>query len=78
LLDQVLVSVGGLTILTLLAYYISWSKKQDQQSIAPPASHVPRDIDRVTSDGLRASDLGEVLKPTPSAAETKPLVRSGA
>ncbi len=78
LLDQVLVSVGGLTILTLLAYYISWSKKQDQQSIAPPASHVPRDVDRVTSDGLRASDLGEVLKPTPSAAETKPLVRSGA
>jgi hypothetical protein len=46
-LVQILVSVAGITIMTLAAYYISWSKKQDkapkptaQNPVAPAA--VPR------------------------------------
>jgi hypothetical protein len=30
LLSQVLVSISGIAIMTIVAYYISWSKKQDK------------------------------------------------
>jgi hypothetical protein len=29
-LVQVLVSIAGISIMTLVAYYISWSKRQDK------------------------------------------------
>jgi hypothetical protein len=40
---QVFVSVSGLTILTMVAYYISWSKKQDKplRRAAPPPGPAP-------------------------------------
>jgi hypothetical protein len=34
---QVLVSVAGIAIMTLVAYYISWSKKQDKPQPKAPA-----------------------------------------
>ena len=37
LMVQVLVSVAGIAIMTLVAYYISWSKKQDK-----PMKPVPK------------------------------------
>jgi hypothetical protein len=30
LLSQILVSISGIAIMTIVAYYISWSKKQDK------------------------------------------------
>ncbi|MBV9248296.1 MAG: hypothetical protein JO227_03480, partial [Acetobacteraceae bacterium] len=36
-LAQVLVSIGGIAIMTTVAYYISWSKRQDK-----PASKAPK------------------------------------
>ena len=36
LLVQILVSVAGITIMTIVAYYISWSKRQDKP-LKPPA-----------------------------------------
>ena len=36
LLAQFLVSAAGLAIMTLAAYYISWSKRQDDPSGKPP------------------------------------------
>jgi len=39
LLAQILVSAAGITIMTLVAYYISWSKKQDKP--AKPAGQPP-------------------------------------
>jgi hypothetical protein len=30
LLAQILVSVAGIAIMTIVAYYISWSKRQDK------------------------------------------------
>jgi hypothetical protein len=42
---QIFVSVSGITIMTLVAYYISWSKKQDKPppkaAAAPPAQGAP-------------------------------------
>ena len=35
---QVLVSVAGISIMTLVAYYISWSKRQDKPLPKPPAA----------------------------------------
>ena len=37
LLAQIFVSVTGIAIMTIVAYYISWSKKQDKPAAkAPP------------------------------------------
>jgi hypothetical protein len=37
ILAQILVSLAGITIMTVVAYYISWSKKQDKPAAkAPP------------------------------------------
>jgi hypothetical protein len=36
LLAQIFVSVTGIAIMTIVAYYISWSKRQDKP-IKPPA-----------------------------------------
>jgi len=36
-LAQILVSLAGIMIMTTVAYYISWSKRQDK-----PASKVPK------------------------------------
>jgi hypothetical protein len=36
-LVQVLVSVAGISIMTLVAYYISWSKRQDKPLPKAPA-----------------------------------------
>jgi len=36
LMVQVLVSVAGIAIMTLVAYYISWSKRQDKPVKAAP------------------------------------------
>ncbi len=36
-LAQVLVSVGGIAIMTVVAYYISWSKRQDKPAAKAPA-----------------------------------------
>jgi hypothetical protein len=36
LLAQVFVSASGIAGMTLVAYYISWSKRQDQQESSPP------------------------------------------
>jgi hypothetical protein len=36
LLVQILVSIAGITIMTIVAYYISWSKRQDKP-LKPPA-----------------------------------------
>jgi len=36
LLAQILVSVTGIAIMTVVAYYISWSKRQDKP-LKPPA-----------------------------------------
>jgi hypothetical protein len=38
-LTQVLVSIAGIAIMTTVAYYISWSKRQDK-----PASKAPKAI----------------------------------
>jgi hypothetical protein len=41
---QIFVSIAGITIMTLVAYYISWSKKQDKpppKPAAPPAQGAP-------------------------------------
>ncbi len=35
LLEQILVSLSGLAIMTLIAGYVSWSKQQDRPSLAP-------------------------------------------
>jgi hypothetical protein len=35
---QIFVSVSGIAIMTLVAYYISWSKKQDKPLPKPPAA----------------------------------------
>jgi hypothetical protein len=37
LLMQILVSAAGIAIMTLVAYYISWSKKQDKPLPKPAA-----------------------------------------
>jgi hypothetical protein len=37
LLVQILVSVTGIAIMTVVAYYISWSKRQDKPLKTPPA-----------------------------------------
>jgi ABC-type Fe3+-siderophore transport system permease subunit len=37
LLAQVLVSFAGIAIMTIVAYYISWSKRQDKPSSKPAA-----------------------------------------
>jgi hypothetical protein len=34
-LQQILVSLAGLAIMTLVASYVSWSKRQDRPSLAP-------------------------------------------
>jgi hypothetical protein len=36
LFAQIFVSVAGITIMTIVAYYISWSKRQDKP-LKPPA-----------------------------------------
>ena len=41
LLVQVVVSVGGIALLTLVAYYRSWSKKQDKPPPRPKLTPVP-------------------------------------
>ena len=33
---QILVSVTGIAIMTIVAYYISWSKRQDKPLPKPP------------------------------------------
>jgi len=38
---QIFVSVSGIAIMTLVAYYISWSKKQDKPPPKPTAAPVP-------------------------------------
>ena len=35
LVEQILVSVAGIAIMTLVASYVSWSKRQDRPSLAP-------------------------------------------
>jgi len=40
LLAQIFVSVAGIAIMTTVAYYISWSKKQDKPLKPPPATPV--------------------------------------
>ena len=35
LVEQILVSLTGVTIMTLVASYVSWSKRQDRQLPAP-------------------------------------------
>jgi hypothetical protein len=35
---QVLVSIAGISIMTLVAYYISWSKRQDKPTPKAPAA----------------------------------------
>jgi len=37
LLVQIFVSVAGISIMTIVAYYISWSKKQDKPLPKAPA-----------------------------------------
>src|SRR5882757_1607011 len=41
-LAQIVVSVSGITIMTLVAYYISWSKKQDKPPPKPAAVPPPQ------------------------------------
>ncbi|HXI06231.1 MAG TPA: OpgC domain-containing protein [Bradyrhizobium sp.] len=41
ILVQVLVSIAGISIMTLVAYYISWSKKQDKPQPKAPAPKAP-------------------------------------
>jgi hypothetical protein len=38
LFAQILVSVAGISIMTIVAYYISWSKKQDKPLPKPAAA----------------------------------------
>jgi hypothetical protein len=38
LLAQIFVSVSGIAIMTLVAYYISWSKRQDKPLPKPMAA----------------------------------------
>ncbi|MDB5630005.1 MAG: hypothetical protein JWQ51_2345, partial [Tardiphaga sp.] len=45
LMAQVFVSVTGLALITLVAYYISWSKKQDKPLKKPDAVAAPSDPD---------------------------------
>ena len=40
LLAQIFVSVTGIAIMTIVAYYISWSKRQDKPLPKPPAAKV--------------------------------------
>jgi hypothetical protein len=35
LVEQILVSLGGIAIMTLVASYVSWSKRQDGAPLAP-------------------------------------------
>jgi hypothetical protein len=35
LLAQIVVSLAGICIMTIVAYYISWSKRQDKPAKAP-------------------------------------------
>jgi hypothetical protein len=41
LLAQILVSVAGIALMTLVAYYITWSKKQDKPPSKPAAAKKP-------------------------------------
>jgi hypothetical protein len=42
LLAQILVSIAGIAIMTTVAYYISWSKRQDKPlPKAPPPKAAP-------------------------------------
>ena len=40
LFAQIFVSIAGISIMTVVAYYISWSKRQDKP-LKPPASPKP-------------------------------------
>jgi hypothetical protein len=44
-LAQVFVSAAGITIMTLVAYYISWSKKQDKPLPKPVAAEAAKSAD---------------------------------
>ena len=35
LLEQILVSLAGLALMTLVGSYVSWSKRQDRKQVAP-------------------------------------------
>jgi hypothetical protein len=41
LFAQIFVSVTGIAIMTIVAYYISWSKKQDKPLPKAPAAAKP-------------------------------------
>jgi hypothetical protein len=41
LLAQILVSVAGIALMTTVAYYISWSKRQDKPLPKPTAPKTP-------------------------------------
>ena len=41
LLVQILVSVAGIATMTLVAYYISWSKRQDKPTPKAPSAPKP-------------------------------------
>jgi hypothetical protein len=41
LFAQIFVSVTGIAIMTIVAYYISWSKRQDKSPPKPAASAAP-------------------------------------
>jgi hypothetical protein len=38
---QIVVSVVGIALMTVLAYYRSWSKKADKKPVRIPASNAP-------------------------------------
>jgi hypothetical protein len=43
ILAQIVVSVAGIAVMTMVAYYISWSKRQDKPAAkAPPSRPLPR------------------------------------
>jgi hypothetical protein len=55
LLAQVFVSASGVAIMTFFAYYISWSKRQDQQDSLSPG--------RVPAAGTRISETSAFRDP---------------
>jgi hypothetical protein len=47
-LAQLFVSVAGITIMTLVAYYISWSKKQDKPLPKPVVAETAKPAETPT------------------------------
>ncbi|MBI5132346.1 MAG: OpgC domain-containing protein [Rhodopseudomonas palustris] len=82
LLAQIIVSVAGISLMTLVAYYITWSKKQDKPlkpavaKAAPAGMVAPAAVaaSAIEPDASRATASASVA---PAAAQSVPSAGSG-